>query len=86
MKNYTAPTADQLKTALDIITEAKKSGQVVAVHCAAGLGRTGTLVACYLIQDEGLSAIDAMRRVRFLRPGSIESKKQEMAIFHFSYK
>ena len=62
--------------------EAVNAGQAVAVHCGAGLGRTGTLVACYLVAG-GLSAEEAIAKVRRLRPGSIETLEQEAAVRTF---
>jgi atypical dual specificity phosphatase len=54
----------------------------VAIHCAAGLGRTGVVVACFFI-DKGLNAKNAIARVRRLRPGSIETEEQEEAVDEF---
>ena len=45
----------------------------VMVHCLAGLGRTGTILACYLIKYEKMSAEDAIQHVREKRHGSIQS-------------
>jgi len=50
------------------------------VHCAAGIGRTGTILACYLIKYQKYSAIDAIKKVRKERPGSIQSERQEFVI------
>lgn len=52
------------------------AGSVVAVHCRAGLGRTGTVAAQILI-ERGMSPDPAMRAVRHARPGSIETPAQE---------
>ncbi|NXM89815.1 DUS23 phosphatase, partial [Oenanthe oenanthe] len=48
-----------------------------------GHGRTGTLLACYLCQERHLGAADAIREIRRLRPGSIETAGQEQAVISF---
>jgi atypical dual specificity phosphatase len=54
----------------------------VAVHCTAGLGRTGVILACYFVTT-GLNPRDAMARVRRMRPGSIETTEQAKAVSEF---
>lgn len=51
-------------------------GGRVFIHCYAGLGRTGT-VASLILMQYGLSARDAMQRVRDARQGSVQSAEQE---------
>ena len=53
-----------------------REGEVVAVHCLAGLGRTGLVLAGWLIR-EGLTADEALRRLRTLDPGFVQSQEQE---------
>ncbi len=77
--DMTAPDAEQFETILDAIEQANASGLGVAVHCAAGRGRTGTVVAAYLVRD-GMSADQAIAKTRMLRPGSIETYAQEEAV------
>jgi len=55
----------------------------VAVNCRGGKGRTGTMVCCYLIHKEGITAREAIERVRSLSAGSIETKGQEEFIEEF---
>ncbi len=51
-------------------------GQSVALHCRAGLGRTGT-VAARILMERGMPAQQAIDQVRATRPGSIETSVQE---------
>jgi atypical dual specificity phosphatase len=83
--DMTAPTTEQMDQALTAIARANEHQMGVAVHCGAGLGRTGVILACYFV-TRGLSADNAMARVRRLRPGSIETGDQEKAIHDFAQR
>ena len=65
--------------------EQKDKGNAVAVSCGAGCGRTGTILACYLISS-GYSADAALELLLSRRPCSSEilrSAKQKHAIYEF---
>jgi Cyclin-dependent kinase inhibitor 3 (CDKN3) len=61
---------------LDDVQERLRAAEDVAVACLGGLGRTGTVVACLLI-DAGLSVEDAIALTRATRHGTIENADQE---------
>jgi atypical dual specificity phosphatase len=48
-----------------------------------GHGRTGTMLACYLVKTRQISGIDAISEIRRLRHGSIETHDQEKAVVQF---
>jgi atypical dual specificity phosphatase len=77
-----APTPEQIETCVSAIRRAHERHMGVAIHCAAGLGRTGVILACYFVA-QGQSARAAIDRVRDLRPGSIETDEQLEAIEEF---
>lgn len=79
------PTQRQIDHCMSAIQKAIKQNMAVGVHCGAGLGRTGTILACYFV-TQGVSAKNAIARVRRLRPGSIETDEQTEAIEAFAHR
>jgi atypical dual specificity phosphatase len=78
-----APTQEELDRCISAITKAHDHEMGVAVHCSAGLGRTGAVLACYFV-TKGLTAKNAIARVRRLRPGSVETDEQADAVEGFA--
>ena len=70
MKDGSNPSAVRLQQFLCIFREKMPQG-AIAVHCRAGLGRTGSLICAYLMQTYGLTADQAIGFIRVMRPGSI---------------
>ncbi|MBC7287348.1 MAG: dual specificity protein phosphatase family protein [Armatimonadetes bacterium] len=80
--NYSAPTVDQIEEFVRIVDRSLAAGKPVLVHCAAGVGRTGTMIACYLV-TRGMRAYEAIEYVRARRPGSVETEEQELAVVNW---
>jgi cell division cycle 14 len=73
----TCPTLKMVKQfirlAHHMITVKNKA---IAVHCKAGLGRTGCLIGAYLIYRHGFSANEVIAYMRFMRPGMVVGPQQ----------
>ena len=67
------PTDAILKKFLEI-TESEKGA--LAVHCKAGLGRTGTLISLYLMKHFGVTTPEIISWLRLCRPGSVIGPQQ----------
>ncbi len=82
VEDMTAPSPDQIRRAVHYIDEQIERGGVV-VHCMAGIGRTGTILAGYLVW-RGSSPEAAIEEIRGSRPGSVETIEQESTIHLFA--
>ena len=60
------------------LMERSKGG--VAVHCKAGLGRTGCLIGCWAMKKYGFPAAAFIGWIRLMRPGSILGPQQHFML------
>ena len=72
-----APTQAQAYMLLLRMQALMARGAVLAVHCKAGLGRTGTILGAWLIRDGGFSADSALERLRRIQPAFVQTTQQE---------
>lgn len=64
------------------LRERLRAGGFLVVHCRGGLGRTGLIAACLLI-DLGEAPARALQRVRAARPGAVETRAQEAYVLGY---
>jgi len=84
VKDYGVPTLEVLDDIVNYIDyKINQEKKAVMVHCAAGKGRTGTVLAAYLMKQENLSSSDAIKKIRIIRPGSIQSDVQKETLVKY---
>ncbi|MCL4120716.1 UNVERIFIED_CONTAM: hypothetical protein GTU68_051635 [Idotea baltica] len=67
--------SDEIMREFIKVCEATDGG--IAVHCKAGLGRTGSLIGCYIMKHYRLTAAETIAWLRICRPGSIIGGQQQ---------
>jgi protein-tyrosine phosphatase len=76
------PTRETMTRILDSIDASLAAGEVVYVHCLAGIGRTGTVIGCYLVRH-GMSGDEALATVERLRGAGPETPEQRQLVRSF---
>lgn len=83
IREFYPPTISQINKFIEVCRRAFELGEAVGVHCWMGRGRTGTMVACYYVKYKGMQPLEAVSLIQKLRPGSVETYTQEMAVMEY---
>lgn len=76
IRDMDVPAREHTVIILDAIDAALAEGRTVYVHCVAGLGRTGTVVGCFLVRH-GMDGQMALDMIGQLRRGSYDSPQTD---------
>ena len=76
VQDFGAPPVEELNQVINYIDNEIQSGKPVIVHCNGGSGRTGTVLAAYLMKKEGLTADQAALKVKEIRGRTIRHQRQ----------
>jgi atypical dual specificity phosphatase len=79
---FNIPTNEQIDQLIEMFQSMDET-DAMAVHCRAGIGRTGIALACLLGKAEKLTGNDAMKRIRSIRSASFDNHLQSCFIYDY---
>ncbi|TPX55983.1 hypothetical protein PhCBS80983_g04880 [Powellomyces hirtus] len=82
-QDMNVPDFSHMLSIAQVMAYALEDGQKIAVHCHAGLGRTGLSIACYLVYGLNMESNKAIEIVRKQRPLSVQTRKQALFVQQF---
>jgi protein-tyrosine phosphatase len=80
--DFGVPPRDDLAQAVQHTIAYAQAGQHIAIHCSAGIGRTGLFMAYLAKQVLGFSGEEALQWVRYYIPRAVETPEQQRLILH----
>ena len=83
IEDFSVPTLAQAQRLVGELELGLRQGERLAIHCWAGLGRSGTIAACWQV-GRGMKPRDAIALVRWIRPGAIQNRAQEQFVLDFT--
>lgn len=81
--DFSIPELAELRAAVQEVVSHSESGNGAAIHCHAGLGRTGMFAACLAKLGLDYSSEEAIQWVRESIPGAVEVRDQELLVRSF---
>jgi len=79
-----APSLEQIEQAMRWIQHQRQHHHMIYVHCAAGVGRSATLLACWYMYHRGLSTPEALQRIKSKHPQMSLTRRQTRRLHAFA--
>jgi len=80
--DYSTPSTSDIEEIIEFYREyCENTSLPLLIHCTAGHGRTGTVLASLLIILEDLSPDEAIMKIRQVNPLAVETKDQELFVY-----
>ena len=76
IQDMSIPSINQADQLVDYCIDAVKNGHKIVFHCKAGLGRTGLMLACFLVKYKQMNAILAIETIRSVNHRYIQTEEQ----------
>jgi atypical dual specificity phosphatase len=83
VRDFTAPRIEDIEAFVGFVDEMLRQNLPVVVCCGAGIGRTGTMLAAYLVHMCSLPE-EALEHIREKRAWGVESDEQRAAVFEYA--
>jgi atypical dual specificity phosphatase len=82
MEDHAVPSVETLAKGAELVRDSLNGGDDLVVHCLAGEGRTGSVLAAYLMEERKLTSAEALVDLRKIKPLFVEHQ-QEIALREF---
>ncbi len=83
IRDYGVPEPDDLRRVVKEVVDQATTGHNIAIHCSAGIGRTGLTAACLARQVVGPPGWPAIEWVRRFITGAVETTEQEQLVMGY---
>jgi len=86
IQDFGVPDESELRNSIERAVQILRNGHNLAIHCSAGIGRTGTFAACLFKRTWGITGEQSIEWIRQLVPGAVETEEQEHLVLDYEVK